>query len=73
MQKALTLRGYTVFEFVRDKERLARASAFIEAGLAGGRLKPVVAKTFTLDEIVKAHVYMESNEQLGKIVVTVPH
>lgn len=73
MQKALTLRGYTLFEFVRDKERLARASAFIEAGLAGGRLKPVVAKTFTLDEIVKAHIYMESNEQLGKIVVTVPH
>lgn len=73
MQKALTLRGYTLFEFVRDKERLARASAFIANGFAGGRLKPVVAKTFTLDEIVKAHVYMESNEQFGKIVVTVPH
>ncbi|MGO4175488.1 zinc-binding dehydrogenase [Bosea sp. TAF32] len=53
-------------EFVRDKERLARASAFIDSGLAGGRLKPVVAKTFTLDEIVKAHVYMESSEQFGE-------
>ncbi len=72
MQKTLTLRGYTLFEFVRDKERLARASAFIEVGLAAGRLKPVVARTFTLDEIIEAHRYMESNEQLGKIVVTVP-
>lgn len=73
MQKALTLRGYTLFEFVRDKERMARASAFIQDGLAGGRLKPIVAKTFTLDEIVDAHRYMESNQQFGKIVVTVPH
>ena len=71
MQKALTLRGYTLFEYVQDKERLARASAFIEDGLAGGRLKPVIAKAFTLDEIVDAHRYMESNEQFGKIVVTV--
>lgn len=72
LQKALTMRGYTLFEFVRDQERLARASAFIEDGLAGGRLKPIIAKTFTLDEIVQAHAYMESNEQVGKIVVTVP-
>jgi NADPH:quinone reductase-like Zn-dependent oxidoreductase len=73
MQKALTMRGYTLFEFVRDTERLTRASAFIKDGLARGHLKPVVAKTFTLDEIVEAHRYMESNEQFGKIVVTVPH
>jgi NADPH:quinone reductase-like Zn-dependent oxidoreductase len=73
MQKALMLRGYTLFEFIRDRERLARASAFIEDGLVGGGLKPIVAKTFPLDAIVQAHVYMESNEQFGKIVVTVPH
>lgn len=73
MQKALTMRGYTLFEFVRDTERLARASAFIEDGLVGGHLKPIIAKTFSLDEIVEAHRYMESNEQFGKIVVTVSH
>ena len=73
MQKALTMRGYTLFEFVRDEQRLGRAAAFIENGLAGGRLKPVIAKTFPLDQIVEAHRYMESNQQFGKIVVTVPH
>jgi NADPH:quinone reductase-like Zn-dependent oxidoreductase len=72
MQKALTLRGYTLFEFVRDRERLARAAAFIEDGLVGGSLKPVIAKIFPLGAIVQAHIYMESNEQFGKIVVTVP-
>lgn len=73
MQKALTLRGYTLFEFIRDPERLARASAFIEDGLASGGLRPIIAKTFPLDAIVSAHAYMESNAQFGKIVVTVSH
>ncbi|WP_267361266.1 MULTISPECIES: zinc-dependent alcohol dehydrogenase family protein [unclassified Methylobacterium] len=73
MQKALTLRGYTLFEFIRDPERLGRAAAFIEDGLAGGGLKPIIAKTFPLDAIVQAHIFMESNSQFGKIVVTVPN
>jgi NADPH:quinone reductase-like Zn-dependent oxidoreductase len=40
-------------------------------GLAAGKLKPVIAKTFPLSEIVEAHRYLESNQQIGKIVVTV--
>lgn len=40
-------------------------------GLASGALKPVIAKTFRLDDIANAHRYMESNEQVGKIVVSV--
>ncbi len=33
-------------------------------------LKPVFDRVFTLEEIVDAHQYMESNHQKGKIVVT---
>jgi NADPH:quinone reductase-like Zn-dependent oxidoreductase len=40
-------------------------------GLASGELKPIVAKTFPFDKIVDAHRFMESNEQIGKIIVTV--
>jgi NADPH:quinone reductase-like Zn-dependent oxidoreductase len=40
-------------------------------GLAAGKLKPLIAKTFPLDQIVAAHRYLESNQQIGKIVVTV--
>jgi NADPH:quinone reductase-like Zn-dependent oxidoreductase len=29
----------------------------------------VIARTFKLDEIVEAHRYLESNQQMGKIVV----
>lgn len=67
----LTLRGYTLFEISGDDTRLAEGVAFVTRGLATGALKPVIARTFPLDEIVEAHRYMESNEQLGKIVVTI--
>jgi NADPH:quinone reductase-like Zn-dependent oxidoreductase len=33
---------------------------------------PRIDRTFPLSEIVEAHRYMESNAQIGKIVVTVP-
>jgi Zinc-binding dehydrogenase len=42
-----------------------------DQALAEGHLKPVIAKTFPLAEIVEAHRFLESNQQVGKIVVTV--
>ena len=39
--------------------------------IKSGVLKPVIAKTFPLAQIVESHRYLESNEQIGKIVVTV--
>lgn len=71
LAKGLTLRGYTLFEIVRDPERLARGKQYVYAGLESGALKPLIDRTFPLDAIVAAHQYMESNQQTGKIVVTV--
>jgi NADPH:quinone reductase-like Zn-dependent oxidoreductase len=34
---------------------------FINAGLASGKLKPVIAKTVPLEELVEAHRFMKSN------------
>jgi NADPH:quinone reductase-like Zn-dependent oxidoreductase len=69
--KSLTIRGYVLFEITGDPRRLKRAKKFIVDGLSAGKLKPVVAKTFPIEQIVEAHRYMESNQQVGKIVVTV--
>jgi NADPH:quinone reductase-like Zn-dependent oxidoreductase len=69
--KWLTIRGYVMFEISGDPARLKRAEKFVVDGLASGKLQPVIAKTFTFDEIVDAHRYLESNQQIGKIVVTV--
>ncbi len=71
LSKQLTVRGYTLFAVVRDPERLARGKQYVLDGLDSGKLKPVIAKTFPFDKIVDAHRFMESNEQIGKIVVTV--
>lgn len=71
LKKGLTVRGYTLFELVKDADGLAAGKEHIYEGLSSGALKPVIDRTFTLDEIVDAHRYMESNKQKGKIVVTV--
>lgn len=69
--KSLSVRGW-VASFIWNKpERFARNHELILRGLAGGHLKPVVAQTFPLEQIVEAHRYLESNQQVGKVVVTV--
>jgi NADPH:quinone reductase-like Zn-dependent oxidoreductase len=69
--KMLTIRGYMLVEFTTDPWRLETLKEYIVGGLTSGKLKPIVAKTFSLDQIVDAHRYLESNAQIGKIVVTV--
>jgi NADPH2:quinone reductase len=71
IRKGLNIRAYTLFQITKDHERSPRALKFVTEGLSSSVLKPIIAKTFKLDEIVEAHRYMESNEQIGKIVVTV--
>lgn len=74
-----TLRTYMVYNFCglatlgipRNEEAFARAAEFINANLAAEKLRPTIAKTFPLEAIQEAHRYMESNQQLGKIVVKV--
>lgn len=67
--KNLTIRSWVASTIWNHPERFARGKALILRGLAEGHLKPVIARQFKLDEIVEAHRYLESNAQVGKIVV----
>jgi NADPH:quinone reductase-like Zn-dependent oxidoreductase len=69
--KGLTLKGYHVCEVIAGDSTLERAKAFILAGLESGALKPLIARLFPLDQIREAHRFLESNDQIGKVVVTV--
>jgi NADPH:quinone reductase-like Zn-dependent oxidoreductase len=69
--KSLSLRGWVASSLWSKPDKFARNRDLILKGLAQGRLTPVIAKTFPLGQIVDAHRYLESNQQLGKIVVTV--
>ena len=72
LAKGLSMRGYLVFELIHDAGRFAAARAFIEEGIRSGSLAPTIARTFDFDQMVDAHRFLESGEQFGKIVVTVP-
>ncbi len=71
LSKCLTLRGFLVHEVTGDAERLAEALSYIRSGLSSGRFKPVLARTFPLEDIVEAHRYLEAGTQFGKVIVTV--
>jgi NADPH:quinone reductase-like Zn-dependent oxidoreductase len=68
---SLTIRGYILSEVTTDPARLERGKRFVNEGLADGSLRPIIARTFAFEQIVEAHRYLESNQQIGKVVVTV--
>jgi len=69
---ALSVRGYNLGEVTRDPQVLAKATKYVVDRLADGRFVPKIAKTFPLAQTVQAYQYLESNQQVGKVVITVP-
>jgi NADPH:quinone reductase-like Zn-dependent oxidoreductase len=69
--KGLSMRGYTLLELKRDPELLKTAKQYVSDRLNDGRFHPKIAKTFPLAQSVEAYQYLESNQQVGKVVITV--
>lgn len=68
--KGCSMRGWVASEIWNHPHRFEAARRRIEMGLAGGQLEPVIAKTFNgLEALVEANAYLESNQQVGKVVV----
>ena len=51
-------------------EKRAACFAFVHDEVASGALKPIIERTFPLEQIAAAHRYVETKTQRGKIVVT---
>jgi len=68
--KNLSIRGWVASTIWSSPDRFARAQELILRGLAQRHLRPVIAKIFPLEAIIDAHRYLESNAQVGKIIVT---
>jgi NADPH:quinone reductase-like Zn-dependent oxidoreductase len=71
LPKHLTVRGYDIFELYAKPDRFSAAVADIMAGLADGTMIPIVDRSFAFEAFVDAHRFLESNQQFGKIVVSV--
>jgi NADPH:quinone reductase-like Zn-dependent oxidoreductase len=71
--KGFRVQGFHLsFHVIVHPERLQAGISYINQRLQSGAFHPLIAANrFKLDRIVDAYQYMESNEQLGKIVVTV--
>jgi NADPH:quinone reductase-like Zn-dependent oxidoreductase len=65
----LSVRAYSVREITTKPERLAAAKKYVHDRLADGRFVPKIAKTFAYKDTVEAYRYLESNEQVGKVVI----
>jgi NADPH2:quinone reductase len=66
--KRLTMVGYRIDNL--DAGRVARGTRFLLDGVQRGAIRPPIARTFALEDVAEAHRYMESNEQIGKIILT---
>lgn len=69
---ALSVRGYVLMEITRNAEVAEAAKKYVFDRLADGRFVPKIARTFPFDETVAAYQFLESNQQVGKVVITVP-
>lgn len=70
--KGLCLRGYTLREITDDPGPLSGAKKYIFGRLANGRFVPKIAKSFPFEQTVEAYRFLESNQQVGKVVITFP-
>ena len=61
--------GYTFGE-LRGTPDWETMKKYIYDRLADGSFKPKIARSFPFDQTVEAYRYLESNEQIGKIVIT---
>jgi NADPH:quinone reductase-like Zn-dependent oxidoreductase len=72
LTKGLCIRGYTLLEITRNPEKLILAKKYVYDRLADGRFHPKIAKIFPFAQTVEAYKYLESNAQVGKVVISVP-
>ncbi len=73
MGKSLTVTGTTLRRYPQPK-KIALTQAFVDFAMPRfeqGELRPIIAQTFPLHAAAKAHRLMESNANIGKIVLRV--
>jgi NADPH:quinone reductase-like Zn-dependent oxidoreductase len=71
LSKGISIRGYSLREIRRDAVLLKTSTKYVYDRLADGRFLPKIAKTFPLEHAADAYRYLESNAQVGKVVMII--
>ena len=58
------------YALAASTEKLDRGLDYIFNKLRSGEIKVMIAKTFPLEQYADAHRHLESNGQIGRVVVT---
>jgi NADPH:quinone reductase-like Zn-dependent oxidoreductase len=72
LSRGLSIRGYVVLEVTQNPAFAPQALKYVYDKLANGRFSPKIAKTFAFKDTIAAYKYLESNQQMGKVVITMP-
>jgi len=67
--KSISLTGYMMHQ-VKTPERFDSMKRYVYEHLANGSFKPHVDRTFPFEQAADAYRYLESNLQIGKVVIT---
>lgn len=70
VRRAAVLHPYSMFNHVSEPDQLRRGIQFISEKIKEGLLRPRIDRVFPYSEAIEAYHYMESNQQSGKIVVS---
>jgi NADPH:quinone reductase len=67
--RRIAMYGYT-FNELRNTQEWEVMKRYIYDHLTDGSFKPEIARTYPFSDAVEAYRYLESNDQIGKVVIT---
>jgi len=71
MRRGLWMRGYSLMEFRNNPGIISTARQYVYDRLRDRRFVPKIARTFPFAQSREAYEYLESNQQIGKVVITI--
>ncbi len=71
VRKQPTIYPHSLYNHVCHPDEVQRGVEFLSAHLSAGRLRPVIDTVFPFERALEAYDYLKTNQQIGKVVVSV--